>query len=106
MKHLNTYEVFEMMKFPLYSPWEEENNNKYFELSKFLQSEVLDDYDIYQDKLDDVISGTNIDVIRRLSRNLRPIHHNYGCWEFHVYSGKIHCMSIFPKNRTSVKGRY
>jgi hypothetical protein len=70
-------------------------NEKYKELAQILQSEILDDYDIYEGPLSERgdINGNNI---------------NEPCWHFNSPAGDrgpIYDIEIFPKNRLTQEGK-
>ena len=70
------------------------HNQNYRELASILQSEVLDNYDIYQ--------GDYLMERGDVNRNYT----NEPCWLFHNPSGGfIYHMDIYPKNRWTKEGK-
>lgn len=72
-----------------------EKNQKYKELAELLQSEILDDYDIYEGPLSERDDG---------NRNYT----NEPCWHFENAAGDrgpIYGIDIFPRNRITQEGR-
>lgn len=84
MKHLKTFNENQSVN---------QHNQNYRELADVLQSEILDNYDIYES---DYLSERG-DINRNYT--------NEPCWLFHNPSGGfIYNMSIFPKNRWTKEG--
>jgi hypothetical protein len=88
MKYIKKYEIFESTFGDVVS-----TNKKYRELAKLLQSEILDDYDIYEGPLSEY--GP---------LNRQGSYTNEACWHFTNPGGVIYNISIFPKNR-QITGR-
>lgn len=70
-----------------------QHNQNYRELANILQSEVLDDYDIYEGHLSEIGDGNGN-------------HTNKPCWYFNQTRGFkcIYDMCIFPENRLTEEG--
>ena len=85
MKHLKTFNENQSVN---------QHNQNYRELADILQSEILDDYDIYKGDY----------LMERGDRNRN--YTNEPCWLFHNPTGGfIYHMAIYPKNRWTKEGK-